>query len=160
MTYRVTTSDNEWYNEWQRVVQRVTTSGTMSGTTSDNEWQGVTTNDNEWLFRSVFLFFERILLIGYQKRTLYTLRKTLKRNSWIKSRFSKSSCSLEDILTARSKYRDSFFCLQHLQFQKFVKIIWHKHNLIISASVPAILISIYMRFPKNTYLGERTSWRK
>ena len=114
-------SDNEWYNEWQRVVQRVTTSGTMSGTTSDNEWQGVTTNDNEWLFRSVFLFFERILLIGYQKRTLYTLRKTLKRNSWIKSRFSKSSCSLEDVLTARSKYRDSFFLFATLTISKICK---------------------------------------
>ena len=147
------TSDDEWYNKWQRVVQRLV----QRATTNDSEWQRMTMSG---CFGQFSFFFERILLIGTQKRTLYTLRKTLKRTFWIKSRFSKSSCSLEDILTARSKYRDSFFCLQHLQFQKFVKIIWHKHNLIISVSVPAILISIYMRFPKNTYLGERTSWRK
>ena len=65
-----TSSDNEWYNdwqplttsdnEWQQVVQRVTS----SATTSDNKWQRMTTNDNEWLFRPIFFFLERNLLIG------------------------------------------------------------------------------------------------
>ena len=75
-----TSSNNEWYNEWQQVKK------------NGNEWynerqrvvqrvvQRATTNDNEWLFRSIFFFFERILLIG--------------RIYWIKKRFSKSS-SLE-----------------------------------------------------------------
>ena len=28
-----------------------------------------------------------------------------------------------------------FFCLQHIQFSKFIKIVWLKHNLIISSIV-------------------------
>ena len=53
---QVTKNGSEWYKEWQRVVKRVV--------------QRVTTNDNEWLFRSIFFFFERILLGDNLKRTL------------------------------------------------------------------------------------------
>ena len=62
------------------------------------------------------------------------MTKTLNRTYWIKSRFSKTS-SLEEILTVRSKYWASFCCLKHIQFSKFIKIIWHKYNLIISSIV-------------------------
>ena len=55
---RVITSDNEW----QRLVQRVTT--------TDSEWQRLITKENEWLFRPIFFFFERSLLISTLKRTL------------------------------------------------------------------------------------------
>ena len=51
---------------------------------------------------------------------------------WIKSRFSKVS-SLEEILTVRSKYWDSFCVFVIIQFEKIFKIVWHKHNLIISS---------------------------
>ena len=51
---------------------------------------------------------------------------------WIKSRFSKVS-SLEEILIVRSKYWDSFCLFVIIQFEKFFKIVWHKHNLIISS---------------------------
>ena len=108
------TSDKEWYNEWQQVVQRVV----QRVTTNDNEWQRITMSGCFGLFS---FFFEKILLIGTQKRTLYTLRKTLKRTFWIKSRFSKSSCSLEDILTVRSKYRNSFFLFVTLTISKICK---------------------------------------
>ena len=118
---RVTTNDKEWQRvttngttsdkKWQRVTrndnewQRMTTSGTTSGTTSDNEWQRMTMSGD---FGQFSFFFERNLLIGTLKWTLYTLRKTLKRNYWIKSRLRKTS-SLEEILTVRSKYWDSIF---------------------------------------------------
>ena len=122
---QVTRSDNEWHSEWQRMTrsdkewqrmvqrvtrndnewQRMTTSGTTSGTTSDNEWQRMTMSGD---FGQFSFFFERNLLIGTLKWTLYTLRKTLKRNYWIKSRLRKTS-SLEEILTVRSKYWDSIF---------------------------------------------------
>ena len=96
---RDTSSDNEWYIQWQRV------------TTNDNEWY------NKWqrmtmsgYFGQFSFFFERIRLKGILRRTFYTLRNTLKRTYWIKSRFS-HPISLEEILTVRSKYWDRFFCL-------------------------------------------------
>ena len=82
---QVTANDNERYSEWQRVVQKVTT--------NDNEWQRVTTNDNEWqrvVISANFPFFQikedPTIPPSTQKRTLSTLRRTLKRNYWIKSR--------------------------------------------------------------------------
>ena len=49
-----------------------------------------------------------------------------------------------------------FFSLWYITL-KFMKIVWHKHNLMISLSVD---LSIHMRFPMNTYKGEGTSWGK
>ena len=63
------------------------TSDKSSGATNDNKWYNQW-QTNEWPFRLILLFFERerSLPLNTVKRTLYTLKTTLKRDYWIKSR--------------------------------------------------------------------------
>ena len=49
-------------------------------------------------------------------------------------------------------------CLQYIQIKKFVKILWHKYDLMIPHRlVSATLVNNHMRFPMNTKQGEGTS---
>ena len=55
---------------------------------------------------------------------------------------------------------DTIFCLWYMQFQKFVKTVWRKHNLIISPSAGSDPGKFNMRTPINNYYGEGTSYEK
>ena len=61
------------------------------------------------------------------------MRKTLKSTYWIKNRFSKNKLVRRNINSKKQVLRQFFFCLWYIQFLKFTKIVWYKHNLIISS---------------------------
>ena len=75
------------------------------------------------------------------------------------AKFLKTAFSIEQLWWLLLELRH-FFSLWYITL-KFIKIVWHKHNLMIAVSVDSgHLVSIHMRFPMNTYKGEGTSWRK
>ena len=61
------------------------------------------------------------------------MRKTLKSTYWIKNRFSKNKLVRRNVNSKKQVLRQFFFCLWYIQFLKFTKIVWYKHNLIISS---------------------------
>ena len=66
---RVTTNESDWYNDWQRVTK------------NDDEWQRVTIS-------AIFSFFrtKQEPKTKHPKENYLTLKRTLKRDYWIKSR--------------------------------------------------------------------------
>ena len=61
------------------------------------------------------------------------MRKTLKSTYWIKNTFSKNKLVRRNVNSKKQVLRQFFFCLWYIQFLKFMKIVWYKHNLIISS---------------------------
>ena len=122
-------------NEWQQVTKSVTT--------SDNEWQRVTTNYNEWynewkqVTRSDSLwFFQQIFLFSQIRNEPTTTHPK------------------ENYLNVEEDLEEDLVCDTY----NFMKIVWHKHNVMISSFVGSgHPVKCSYEIPLNTYQSEGTS---
>ena len=129
------TSDTTSDNAWQQVTKSVTT--------SDNEWQRVTTNYNEWynewkqVTRSDSLwFFQQIFLFSQIRNEPTTTHPK------------------ENYLNVEEDLEEDLVCDTY----NFMKIVWHKHNVMISSFVGSgHSVKCSYEIPLNTYQSEGTS---